>query len=498
MNAPIKNEEFQHAEASIVDNAVPVTVAFGDGIGPEIMEASLKVLVAAEPKLVVERVDVGEAVYLAGNTSGIEETVWDSIRRTRTFYKAPITTPQGSGYKSLNVTIRKSLGLFANVRPSVSYAPFVATEHPNMDVVVVRENEEDLYAGIEHRQTQEVYQCLKLVSRPGTERIIRYAFEYARANGRKKVSCFSKDNIMKLTDGLFHKVFDEIAPEYPDIETDHWIIDIGAARLAARPDQFDVIVTSNLYGDILSDIATEVSGSVGLGPSSNIGSECAMFEAIHGSAPDIAGQGVANPSGLLLAGVMMLIHLGKSDAAERVHNAWLATMEAGVHTPDVYRDGLSTRKVSTMAFADAVISRLGDTPTSLTPVSYAGAPSPTIPAPQRPAPQKKTHVGIDVFLESDLSPDALASGLQTASQGLGLDLTMISNRGVKVWPKGLSETFCTDHWRCRFEAGAGGADTHAASLKLLTALAEAGFPFVKTEGLYGFDGERGFSLSQGQ
>jgi isocitrate dehydrogenase len=195
--------------------AAPVTVAYGDGIGPEIMKASLEVLRAAGAELALETIEIGEAVYHRGNTAGIEPSAWESLRRTKVFYKAPITTPQGGGFKSLNVTVRKTLGLFANVRPCASYAPFVATKHPVMDVVIVRENEEDLYAGIEHRQTDEVYQCLKVISRPGCERIVRYAFDYARANGRRKVTAFTKDNIMKLTDGLFHRVFDEIGRSTP-------------------------------------------------------------------------------------------------------------------------------------------------------------------------------------------------------------------------------------------------------------------------------------------
>ena len=279
--------------ATLATSPVPITVAHGDGIGTEIMKASLRVLEAAGARLAVEDIAIGESVYLAGNSSGIEPSAWDSLRRTKVFYKAPITTPQGGGYKSLNVTVRKSLGLFANVRPCVAYAPFVVTKHPKMDVVVVRENEEDLYAGIEHRHSDEVYQCLKLITRPGCEKIVRYAFEYALANGRKKVTCFTKDNIMKMTDGLFHKVFDEIGAEYPAIEQEHMIVDIGAARLADTPEIFDVIVMPNLYGDILSDVAAQIAGSVGLAGSSNIGAHGAMFEAIHGSAPPLAGKDVA-------------------------------------------------------------------------------------------------------------------------------------------------------------------------------------------------------------
>src|SRR5436305_2343821 len=195
----------------------PITVAYGDGIGPEIMEASLHIIQSAGAQIELEKIEVGEQVYLRGNSAGIDPSSWESLRRTGVFYKAPITTPQGGGYKSLNVTTRKTLGLYANVRPCVAYSPFIETKHPGMDVVVVRENEEDTYAGIEHRQTNDVIQCLKLISRPGSEKIVRYAFEYARKHNRKKVTCFTKDNIMKASDGLFHKIYDEISADYPDL-----------------------------------------------------------------------------------------------------------------------------------------------------------------------------------------------------------------------------------------------------------------------------------------
>ena len=340
-----------------------ITVAKGDGIGPEIMDATLKVILAAGAEIEIDEIEVGEKVYLAGNTSGIASSSWDTIRNNKVFLKAPITTPQGGGYKSLNVTTRKFLGLYANIRPCSSLHPYVKTKHPKMDVVIVRENEEDLYAGIEHQQTDEVIQCLKLISRPGCEKIVRYAFEYAKQYGRKKVTCFTKDNIMKQTDGLFHKVFDEIAIEYPNIINEHWIIDIGAAKLADTPEDFDVIVMPNLYGDILSDVAAQITGSVGLAGSANIGEECAMFEAIHGSAPKRAGQNVANPSGLLHGAIMMLNHLGQTKVAENVHNAWLKTIEDGTHTYDIYKEGVSKKAVGTNEFADAIIKNLNATPT---------------------------------------------------------------------------------------------------------------------------------------
>lgn len=477
---------------------VPITVAYGDGIGPEIMAASLKVLQAAGANIAIEEIAIGEQVYLAGNTAGISTDSWDSLRRTKVFYKAPITTPQGGGFKSLNVTVRKTLGLHANVRPCVSYAPFVATKHPKMDVVIVRENEEDLYAGIEHRQTDEVYQCLKIISRPGCEKIVRYAFEYARANNRKKVTCFTKDNIMKLTDGLFHKVFDEVGAEYPDIEQEHWIIDIGAAKLADTPEVFDVLVMPNLYGDVLSDVAAQIAGSVGLAPSANIGAHCAMFEAIHGSAPRRAGQDVANPSGLLLAGVMMMAHIGQPDVAEAVHNAWLKTIEDGIHTYDIFKDGVSKQKVSTSGFADAVIARLGQKPATLPPATYARDAKPfAVPGHTPRPPAVKEMVGIDVFVHFRGTADDLAQQMKVAENGL-FQLAMITNRGVKVWPNGLPETFCTDHWRCRFLAKEAKQFNKAMIIELMRTLTYANIDFVKTEQLFTFDGEPGYSLGQGQ
>ena len=478
------------------DSRTPIAVAYGDGIGPEIMEAILRILDAAEAPLRYDTVEVGENVYRAGHTSGIAPETWDTIRSHRLLLKAPITTPQGGGYKSLNVTLRKSLGMFANVRPVRSYAPYVASPHPDMDLVIIRENEEDTYAGIEHRQTTEVTQTLKLITRPGSEAIVRYAFEYARAQGRSRVTCMTKDNIMKLTDGLFHRVFDEIAAEYPEIEAEHRIIDIGAALVGARPDSFDVIVAPNLYGDIISDIAAEASGSVGLAGSSNVGTDIAMFEAVHGSAPDIAGQGIANPSGLLRGALMMLDHLNLDRIAERVENAWLATLEAGIHTADVY-GASSARKVSTSEFADAVIERLGERPQTLAEAHYTDT---EVSVTVRPTPRaEKALVGVDVFLDWDedgRQPGTLGARLD-ALGGDGLRLKLITNRGVKVYPDGLPETFWTDHWRCRYVA-TGDAVTPAQVVALQGRLVDAGLDVIKTENLYTFDGERAYSLAQGE
>ena len=481
----------------------PITVAHGDGIGPEIMEATLRILEAGGARLDIERIEIGEKVYLAGNPAGIEPGAFDSLRRTKVFLKAPITTPQGGGYKSLNVTVRKTFGLYANVRPCVAYAPFVATKHPGMDVVIVRENEEDVYGGIEYRQTGQVTQCLKLISRPGTEKIVRYAFEYARANNRKKVTCFTKDNIMKVTDGLFHKVFDEVAQDYSDIENEHWIVDIGSAKLADTPTAFDVVVLPNLYGDVLSDVAAQIAGSVGLAGSANIGESIAMFEAIHGSAPRRAGQNLANPSGLLLGAVMMLVHVGQRDAAERVHNAWLRTIEEGVHTYDIFKEGVSREKVGTREFAEAVAARVGQKPETLKAVSYQTGGETADAARARGTGTARTEnkdlVGVDVYLDwSGGTGDELGEAMQNLS-GEGLRVKSIANRGVKVWPGGFAETFKSDHWRCRFTSdaeGAGATVTHAQVAALLRRAADAGFDFIKTENLYNFDGKPGYSHAQ--
>ncbi len=476
----------------------PITVAYGDGIGPEIMGATLQILEASGAALDIEVIEIGEKVYLRGNSAGIEPSSWASLLRTKVFLKAPITTPQGGGFKSLNVTTRKTLGQYANVRPCVSYHPFIDTKHPNMDVVIVRENEEDLYAGIEYQISPEVTSCIKLISRPGSEKIVKYAFEYARLHNRKKVTCFMKDNIMKMTDGLFHKVFDEIGATYPDIQKEVWIVDIGAAKMADTPEAFDVIVMPNLYGDILSDVAAQIAGSVGLAGSANVGEQCAMFEAIHGSAPRRAGQNLANPSGLLLGAVLMLVHINQPEAAEQVHNAWLRTIEDGVHTYDIFTEGVSTQKVGTKEFAAAVIARLGQKPNTLKPVKYAKRPA---AAPVEAAAAAANTVamelkGVDVFVYwPSRDANALAAVVGKLA-GDGLSLQMIDNRGVKVWPGGNVWTFCTDSFRCRYMSE--GEATPGQVNSLLQRIVGAGIEIGATQMLRNFDGKAGYTLAQGQ
>lgn len=478
---------------------IPVAIAKGDGIGPEIMDACLSILSAAGAPLDFHEVQIGEKVYLEGESAGISPEAWDTIRNTKAFYKAPITTPQGGGFKSLNVTVRTTLGLYANVRPCKTFVPYIKSKHDKMDVIIVRENEEDLYAGIEYRATQESVEAIKLISRSGCERIIRYAFEHARELGRKKVTCFSKDNILKLTDGLFHQVFEEIAQEYPDLENEHWIIDIGSAKLADSPENFDVIVCANLYGDIISDIAAQVAGSVGLAGSANIGAKHAMFEAIHGSAPRRAGQNLANPTGLLMGGIMMLQHLDMHDIAARVYNGWVKTIEDGIHTYDIFEEKRSTMQVGTKEFAQAIIKRLGQLPQQIPALKEKGPKTQNAkqsPAPKRIPRMNKQCQGMDVFLESTLRPQELAQKVQDLLDK-GQKLDYIANRGVGVWPKLQPETLCIDQYRCRIILEELSSDAQFKLAKTLTKLCEH-LDICQMHYLFLFDGRPSYSLSQHQ
>lgn len=480
----------------------PITVAYGDGIGPEIMDAVLYILQKSEARIRLDVIEVGEKLYKKNYTSGIAPEAWDSIENNKILFKAPITTPQGGGYKSLNVTLRKALGLYANVRPSISYHPFVSTLHPKLDIVIVRENEEDLYAGIEYRHTRNMRESVKLISRTGCEKIIRYAFEYAVKNNRKKVTCFVKDNIMKYADGIFHEVFDEIAKEYPSIENDHYIVDIGTARIATKPDLFDVVVTLNLYGDIISDITAEISGSVGLAGSANIGENFAMFEAIHGSAPDIAGKNIANPSGLINAAVMMLVHIGQGGIAASIENAWKKTLEDGVHTADIYDENTSSKKVGTKEFAEEIVKRLGQKPSKLKIADYKDG--------KKDADKKFTYqidysikkdlVGVDIFIDMNTSSaHIIADKINQLLENSDLKLATISSKGLKLWPQEDEYSLLSDHWCLRFmPSKEDSLATGTMISELLGIFAKNDIDFIKVENLYNFDGKRGYSLAQGE
>lgn len=489
----------------------PIAVCRGDGIGPEIMSATLKIIEASGARLEYAEVIMGEAVYKTGNTSGITPESMDVLKKHRVFLKAPITTPQGTGFKSINVSIRKAFKQFANVRPVVSYAPFVQNHFSkNFNVTIIRENEEDLYAGIEYRQTGSIYHAIKLLSEHGSRRIIEYAFQYAVSNNRKKVTCMSKDNIMKVTDGMFHRIFDEVSLKYPEIVKDHYIIDIGTARLANRPFDFDVVVTLNLYGDIVSDVVAEVSGSVGLAGSANIGMKYSMFEAIHGSAPTMAGKNTANPSGLLNGAIMMLAHIGQGSIAARIQNALLSTLEEGIITPDLAKSSefaKGKQVVGTAEFADAIIKNLGKSPKELIPVSYkdfdfdnnAGSDYDDITDFEKHfASGKKELVGADFYVAikgSNKTVGPIISAIKTDR----MSFKMMSSRGLTVWPESSDLPYTNDQWRCRFiRAGESLVLTQRDIIDMLVMLNNAGLEVIKHEGLFLFDGKPGFSMGQAE
>lgn len=475
----------------------PVTLIPGDGIGPEVALATRRVIDATGVSIAWEEAEAGASVFRKGVASGVPEATIASLSRTRCALKGPLETPVGFGEKSANVTLRKLFETFANVRPIREF-PGVTTPFSGrgINLVVVRENVEDLYAGIEHRQSPEVAQCLKLISRPGCEKIVRLALELARQEGRRKVHCATKANIMKLTEGLLKRTFEEIAAGYPDLETQHIIIDNCAHQLVRRPEQFDVIVTTNMNGDILSDLTSGLVGGLGFAPSANLGHDVAIFEAVHGSAPKYAGKDVANPTALILSGAMLLRYLGEAAAAARIETAVAAVYAEGTQVP---RDvpGV-TNPVGTRAFADAVIAKMASLP-----APEADAMRPLQVPPRReitvPIGDRKT-VGLDVFVESKRTAADLGAVLSGLAGGAGFRLKMISNRGTQVYPVRGTGTDCVDHWRCRFLLEEPVADDvpGASVAALLAAVEAADLRWMHLEKLQRFDGADGFTKAQGE
>jgi isocitrate dehydrogenase len=480
------------------DNKRLVTLIPGDGVGPECVRAAQRLIEASGAAVAWEERQAGASVFRAGLASGVPPETIESIRKTRVVLKGPLETPVGFGEKSANVTLRKLFETYANIRP-VREMPGVRTPYSgrNIDLVVVRENVEDLYAGIEHMQTPGVAQCLKLISRLGSEKVIRLAFELAIAEGRKRVHCATKSNIMKLTEGTFKRTFERIARDYPDIEAQHIIIDNCAHQLVKRPEQFDIIVTTNMNGDIISDLTSALIGGLGFAPSANIGNEVAIFEAVHGSAPKYAGKNVINPTAVILSGVMMLRHLGEFEAAARIEHAILVTLEEGkVQTGDIagYDKGASTS-----AFTDMVIANLGRTSERWQVRDYRPIRLPQITgadAVVRPA-QRKT-LGVDIFVESTLAPEELGPSIEQAAEGTPVKLKMISNRGTKVYPPTGAITDCVDHFRCRFILREPEGDLSDAAILDLVARVGARHRWMHVEKLPVFDGENGFTLAQGE
>jgi isocitrate dehydrogenase len=475
-----------------------VTLIPGDGIGPEVMDSVRRILAEAGVPIEWEVCEAGAESFRRGVSTGVPRETVDSLARTRVALKGPLETPVGFGGKSANVTLRKLFEMFGNIRRAREL-PGVRTPFSDrgVDLVVVRENVEDLYAGIEHMQTPTVAQCLKIMSRKGCEKIVRLAFELARAQSRTRVTCATKANIMKLTEGLLKRTFEEVALEYPEIQADHIIIDNLAHQLVIAPERFDVMVMSNMNGDIISDLTSGLVGGLGLAPSANIGHDVAMFEAVHGSAPDIAGRGVANPTAMILSAVMMLRYLEAFDAADRVECAVLATLEEGEFLTGDLRKGPGA--ASTEAFTDAVIANLGCRPVEFEDREYRPL---HVPARAEirgsPAPASRRTVGMDVFVEADAESEALGRSLEAAVEGLPVRLKIISNRGTVVYPATGGSTDCVDHWRCRFVLREGAPDLDRAGIFELLARVGENHHWNHVEALYEFDGEPSYTRAQGE
>jgi isocitrate dehydrogenase len=475
-----------------------VTVIPGDGVGPECITAARRVLEAAGAPIDWEEQSAGASVFKRGIASGVPQETIDSIRRNRVLLKGPLETPVGYGEKSANVTLRKLFETFANVRP-VREFPGVPTPYSGrgIDLVVVRENVEDLYAGIEHMQTPGVAQCLKLISSKGCEKVARLGFELARSEERKSVVCATKSNIMKLTEGTLKRVFENVAQDYPGIQASHMIIDNCAHQLVKRPEQFDVIVTTNMNGDIISDLASALIGGLGFAPSANIGSDAAIFEAVHGSAPKYAGRDVINPTAVMLSAVMMLRYLGEFNAAALIENAILVTLEKEeARTGDIagYAGGARTS-----VFTEAVIRNLGREPGRSNVRSYRPLTVPRVdPRPDFVRASNRRVVGVDIFVESALGAEELGSDLERLVEGSAVRLKMVSNRGTMVYPPTGAITDCVDHWRCRFLARDHDHElTDEETFDVIRRVATR-HRWMHIEKLQEIDGEPGYTRAQGE
>jgi isocitrate dehydrogenase len=485
-------------------NKQKIAVANGDGIGSEIMDAVLKIFQAANVPLEYEMIDMGKTYYEKGFSTGMTPEAKESVESLGILFKGPMETPKGKGVKSINVTARKTWSTYANRRHfrSISGVNTVFSKAGiPIDLTIVRENIEGTYGGIEHMLTQDVALCRRLITRPGSIQVHKFAFEMAKKEGFKKVTCAHKANIMKLTDGLFLETFYEVAKDYPEIEANDIIVDDLAMKLVSKPQQFEVVVLTNLQGDIMSDLCAGLVGGLGFAPSANIGDQISIFEAVHGTAPDITGKNLANPTALLLSSFMMLRHLGLMDHADSIENALLFTLENGQHTGDF--GDKSKPSLSTTEFAQAIIENLGKKPTQ--PVNRNSAVSATFHLPQKPKQQKmmignarKTEkiVGVDLFIQSEKTGLEIAQAIQKFNTA-NCELLMISNRGTQVWPTGSIFTECVDQYRVRFETQNDSALTLSQMLRLSESVGNEFF-VSSVEILRQFDGKAAYSLAQGQ
>jgi isocitrate dehydrogenase len=484
-------------QAASRDRRIPVTLIPGDGIGPECIDAARRVVEATGAPIDWEVHEAGAEVFKKGIASGVPQETMDSISQTRVALKGPLETPVGFGEKSANVTLRKLFETYANVRP-VREMPGVTTPYSGrgIDLVIVRENVEDLYAGIEYLQTPGVAEALKLISAKGSEKIARFAFEYARSEARTKVACATKANIMKLSEGTMKRAFEKVAPDYPEIESWHVIVDNAAHQLVKRPEQFDVLVTTNMNGDILSDLSSALIGGLGFAPSANVGNEVAIFEAVHGSAPKYAGKDVINPTAVILSAVLMLRYLGSFEEAAAVEHAVFVTLEDGILTGDVVG---YDRGTSTSGYTDAIIGNLGKKTENWTIRDVKPLVLPVLaPDPDYVKPASRAVVGMDVFVESPLSASELGASLMELTQDTTLSLKMISSRGTKVFPPTGAMTETGDHFRCRFIIKENPGDLPDEDVNQLLARISRRHRWMHIEKLQEFDGELAFTRDQGE
>ena len=472
-----------------------ITILSGDGIGPEVVEAALAIIKATGAGVEFEMCEAGARAFQKGIVTGIPKETIESIERTRVVLKGPLETPIGHGNRSANVTLRTLFETYGNIRP-VRELPGVQTAFTGrkLDIVIVRENIEDLYAGIEYMQTPGVAEGLKLISREGCEKIVKLAFAFAIAEERKAVHCATKSNIMKLTEGLLQHTFEEFAPRYPSIVAKHILIDNCAHQLAMRPEQFDVIVTTNMNGDILSDLTSGLTGGLGFAPSANIGNDVSIFEAVHGSAPDIAGKNKANPTALVLSAAMMLRHIGEGKAANDVEQAVLVALESGIRTSDMI--GVQN-PATTTEFTQAVISSLGKRSKVSPPRDYKKVQlPPATPGVNVVSATGRRLIGLDVYIESDLDPAKLAAGLDQLAKPSPVKLQMITNRGAMVFPSSGRRVSLVDHFRCRFVLRDAAAVLADVEILALLGTIGARHRWMHIEKLQEFDGEPAFSKSQ--
>jgi isocitrate dehydrogenase len=436
-----------------------IAVAKGDGIGPEIMDAVLRIFDANKVSLEYEFVDMGKWVFDKGFSNGMTPEAKQTIENLGILFKGPMETPKGKGVKSVNVTARKTWNTYANKRVFQTLhgvdTVFSKAGIP-IDITVVRENIEDTYGGIEHMLTHDVALSRRFITRPGSLQVIKYAFEMARKKKARRITCGHKANIMKITDGLFLECFYEVAKEYPDLQSDDVIVDDLCMKMVTRPDSFDVVVLTNLQGDIVSDLCAGLVGGLGFAPSANIGDHICIFEAVHGTAPDIAGKNIANPTALLLSGLAMLRHLGYMKNAAEIENALLYTLEEGQHTGDF--GDKKTKSLNTTEFAEVIISNFGKKPKlnakellpnmPMTQTVFKLEKNPMLVSKEM---EEEKIIGVDMFVESDIQPEAIAMKCQRHA-GVKFNLVNVSNRGTQVWPTGSVFTNLVNQYNVRFES----------------------------------------------